>query len=631
MRATSVPFSPARPSRLKKRAGDLARGVHPLLDIHRQREEVDVAQVARGGGGRGRACRRRRRRRSRRPAWPACRSRRRSQFRRPRRTPESLQAYVPFLRPLLVSGPSASFDASVVVASRIAALGTPAAMTSRIVVFGATGYTGRLVAERLAAQGARPVLAGRDERRLGELAERLGGLETVKADAMRRNSVFAAVEPGDVLVSTVGPFAKWGDAAVRAAIAAPGAVYLDSTGEPVFIRRVFEELGGRRPARAGSTLMTAMGFDFVPGRAGGRAGAARGRARRGARRRRLLLARHGRRRRQRGHARVARRRDAQRQPRLPRRRACARCARPSACARSTVKGKERTRDLGRRRRALHAPARPPRAARGQRLPGLVRRRWPSRCRRARWPGPSRSSCRACAACCRRRASGSSRSRARPRPGTTPGHAVVDRRRRLRRGRRAARRGPPDRHRRLRLHRLLHGLGRAARRRRQPARTRSAPSGRSRRSASTRSSRAAPAGRRLRAGLRTPRTVSARARVSSPDTPEQRRARPARSGAARRRRSRSNGGLAGRWNSFQRTRSSARAAANARGSRSGQTSQRGARRARRVEDPVDRPPRRLVGGLHRRQVGVRAHVVRGQEQVRDPRDARRAGRPTSRRC
>ena len=137
-------------------------------------------------------------------------------------------------------------------------------MISRIVVFGATGYTGRLVAERLAARGARPVLAGRDENRLGELAERLGGLETVKADAMRRNSVFAAVEPGDVLVSTVGPFAKYGDAAVRAAIAAPGSVYLDSTGEPVFIRRVFEELGG--PAgRAGTTLMTAMGYDFVPG------------------------------------------------------------------------------------------------------------------------------------------------------------------------------------------------------------------------------------------------------------------------------------------------------------------------------------------------------------------------------
>jgi len=140
-------------------------------------------------------------------------------------------------------------------------------MSSRIVVFGATGYTGRLVAERLAAQGARPVLAGRDASRLGELAERLGGLETVRADALRRNSVFDSVQPGDVLVSTVGPFAKWGDAAVRAAIAAPGTVYLDSTGEPVFIRRVFEELGraGGPASRAGSTLMTAMGFDFVPG------------------------------------------------------------------------------------------------------------------------------------------------------------------------------------------------------------------------------------------------------------------------------------------------------------------------------------------------------------------------------
>ena len=137
-------------------------------------------------------------------------------------------------------------------------------MSSRIVVFGATGYTGRLVAERLVARGERPVLAGRDERRLAELSERLDGLETVKADAMRRNSVFAAVGPGDVLISTVGPFAKWGDAAVRAAIAASGAVYLDSTGEPVFIRRVFEELGA--PAeRAGVTLMPAMGFDFVPG------------------------------------------------------------------------------------------------------------------------------------------------------------------------------------------------------------------------------------------------------------------------------------------------------------------------------------------------------------------------------
>jgi short subunit dehydrogenase-like uncharacterized protein len=136
-------------------------------------------------------------------------------------------------------------------------------MARRIVVFGATGYTGRLVAERLAAQGERPVVAGRSQERLDELSGRLGGLETVRADAMRSNSVFSMVARDDVLISTVGPFAKWGDPAVRAAIAA-GATYMDSTGEPAFIRRVFGELGAPA-ARNGAALLPAMGYDFVPG------------------------------------------------------------------------------------------------------------------------------------------------------------------------------------------------------------------------------------------------------------------------------------------------------------------------------------------------------------------------------
>jgi short subunit dehydrogenase-like uncharacterized protein len=136
-------------------------------------------------------------------------------------------------------------------------------MASRIVVFGATGYTGRLVAERLVAQGERPVLAGRDESRVAELAQRLGGLEHEHADALRQNSVVDLVGPGDVLVSTVGPFVKWGGTAVRAATAA-GAIYIDSTGEPEFIRRVFEEFDA--PARrSGAALLPALGYDYVPG------------------------------------------------------------------------------------------------------------------------------------------------------------------------------------------------------------------------------------------------------------------------------------------------------------------------------------------------------------------------------
>ena len=133
----------------------------------------------------------------------------------------------------------------------------------RIVVFGATGYTGRFVAERLAAAGVRPALAGRDPAKLEALAERIGGAEVVKADVFRQNSVFEMAGDGDVVVSTVGPFMKWGEPAVRAVIAAKG-IYIDSTGEPPFIRRVFEEFG---PAaeRSGASLLTAMGYDFVPG------------------------------------------------------------------------------------------------------------------------------------------------------------------------------------------------------------------------------------------------------------------------------------------------------------------------------------------------------------------------------
>src|SRR6478736_6841227 len=130
-------------------------------------------------------------------------------------------------------------------------------MADRIVVFGATGYTGELIASRLVAQGARPVLAGRSESRLSALAERLGGLEWARADAMRQNTVFDLVGPDDVLVSTVGPFSKWGLPAARAAVAA-GCTYLDTTGEPEFIRRLYEDFSG--PAsRSGARLLPAMG------------------------------------------------------------------------------------------------------------------------------------------------------------------------------------------------------------------------------------------------------------------------------------------------------------------------------------------------------------------------------------
>ena len=141
-------------------------------------------------------------------------------------------------------------------------------MAGRTVLFGATGYTGRLVAEAMAERGMKPVLAARSRDKLEALAEGLGGgLETAVADVSDPPSVSALVERGDVLVTTVGPFARWGAPAAAAATTA-GAHYLDSTGEPAFIREVFERYG---PAaeKSGAAMLTAFGYDWVPGNLAG--------------------------------------------------------------------------------------------------------------------------------------------------------------------------------------------------------------------------------------------------------------------------------------------------------------------------------------------------------------------------
>jgi short subunit dehydrogenase-like uncharacterized protein len=138
-------------------------------------------------------------------------------------------------------------------------------MTSpRIVLFGATGFTGRLTVEALLARGAHPLLAGRDPARLEALASSLPvELPTAVADVNRPATLRRIIEPGNVVISTVGPFARWGEPAVEAAIEA-GGVYLDSTGEPTFIRRIFQRYGPAAAA-SGTTLLTAFGYDYVPG------------------------------------------------------------------------------------------------------------------------------------------------------------------------------------------------------------------------------------------------------------------------------------------------------------------------------------------------------------------------------
>jgi short subunit dehydrogenase-like uncharacterized protein len=136
-------------------------------------------------------------------------------------------------------------------------------MSSKIVLFGATGYTGHLVAEALADRMLAPILCGRNKEKLERLSRQLGNLETAVTDAKNGSVLAGLLSKGDILISTVGPFVKYGRAAIAAAVD-KGAVYIDSTGEPAFIQTVFEHYGPRAQA-TGATLLTACGYDYVPG------------------------------------------------------------------------------------------------------------------------------------------------------------------------------------------------------------------------------------------------------------------------------------------------------------------------------------------------------------------------------
>lgn len=130
-------------------------------------------------------------------------------------------------------------------------------------LFGATGYTGRLTAEALADSGASFAIAGRNRSKLQALAQQLGHPETHVVEGGDIGALVDALGGCKVLVTTVGPFVRLGETAVRAALEA-GVHYIDSTGEGPFIDRLRTEFN---PAalEAGSVLAPAMGFDEVPG------------------------------------------------------------------------------------------------------------------------------------------------------------------------------------------------------------------------------------------------------------------------------------------------------------------------------------------------------------------------------
>jgi short subunit dehydrogenase-like uncharacterized protein len=139
-----------------------------------------------------------------------------------------------------------------------------------IVVYGATGFTGQLVAEYLAAnyagQGApRWAMAGRSLDKLASVRDAIGApadTALIKADASDSASLKAMVDQTKSVLSTVGPYQLYGSELV-AACAASGTDYLDLCGEPVWMRQMID--AHEAPAKAsGARIVFSCGFDSVP-------------------------------------------------------------------------------------------------------------------------------------------------------------------------------------------------------------------------------------------------------------------------------------------------------------------------------------------------------------------------------
>lgn len=131
----------------------------------------------------------------------------------------------------------------------------------KIVVYGASGYTGRLVVAELARRGIGVVLAGRDLTRLRAAAAG-AGVPDAEVRVVQAGDA-AAFHGCDVVVNCAGPFVVTGDAVVRAAIAA-GCHYVDIAGEQVHMKQTFDTFAG--PAQqAGVSVVPGVNDDGLPG------------------------------------------------------------------------------------------------------------------------------------------------------------------------------------------------------------------------------------------------------------------------------------------------------------------------------------------------------------------------------
>lgn len=141
-----------------------------------------------------------------------------------------------------------------------------------VVLFGATGFTGGLTADYLAAHAPadlRWALAGRSEAKLAAVRDhlavaqpRLADLPLLVADARDPEALAEVARTTKVVATTVGPYIEHGGPLV-AACAAAGTDYVDLTGEPEFVDRTYVEHNATAEG-SGARIVHSCGFDSIP-------------------------------------------------------------------------------------------------------------------------------------------------------------------------------------------------------------------------------------------------------------------------------------------------------------------------------------------------------------------------------
>ena len=135
-----------------------------------------------------------------------------------------------------------------------------------IIVYGATGFTGRLVAEYLGQQNVtRWAMAGRSRAKLEEVRDIIGApadTPLLVADADDPASLKAMAQSTQVVLTTVGPYQLYGEPLIAACVAA-GTAYVDLCGEPAWMRQMIDA-HHEEAQRTGARIVFSCGFDSIP-------------------------------------------------------------------------------------------------------------------------------------------------------------------------------------------------------------------------------------------------------------------------------------------------------------------------------------------------------------------------------